>query len=104
MRLLEEDHAKSAYANYALVYETAMDELIGELRVLWERAKESLPDEEVTYDVANQLGSELGKKGKLEGKKELYLATLEGRRMVLGGCPFEHGGLRRGAKLLSTSA
>ena len=85
MRLLGEDHAKSAYATYALVFQTAKDdERTAEFRSLWERVKVSLPEEAATYDVANDLGIELGEKGKLEEAKVLYLAALEGRRRVLG--------------------
>ena len=48
-------------------------------------AKVSLPDEAVTYDVANDLGLELRKKGVFEEAKVFYLAALAGRRRVLGG-------------------
>ena len=44
--------------------------------------KLSLPDEAVTYDVADQLGVELRKKGKQEEAMVIYLAALEGRRRV----------------------
>ena len=55
-----------------------------ELRRLWEMAKVSLPDEAITYDVANSLGNELDQKGQYQEVKVLYLAALEGRRGVLG--------------------
>ena len=57
VRLLGEDHTKSVEATYSLLVQTTTgDERIGELRALWERLKVSLPDEAVTYDIANQLG------------------------------------------------
>ena len=44
----------------------------------------SLPDEAVTYDIANQLGCKLEMEGKYEEAKVFWLAALEGRRRVLG--------------------
>ena len=44
----------------------------------------SLPDEAVTYDIANQLGCKLEMKGKYEEAKVFWLTALEGQRMVLG--------------------
>ena len=52
------------------------DEQIVEYRQLWEMAKVSLPDEAVTYDVANQLGEELRKRGQYQEAKVLYLAII----------------------------
>ena len=47
-------------------------------------AKVSLPEEAVTYFIANDLGSLVWLKGQYEEAKVLYLAALEGRRRVLG--------------------
>merc|ERR1719506_3274941 len=62
----------------------SVDEKIMEYRRLWEMAKVSLPEEAVTYDIANSLGANLMEKGKYEEAKVSYLAALEGRRRVLG--------------------
>ena len=45
------------------------------MRALWERVKVSLPDEAVTYQVANSLGIELEKKSKYEDAKVFKLAV-----------------------------
>ena len=83
--LLGEDHAKSVDATYLLVIQTAEDdELIAELRTLWERAKVSLPEGAVTCDVATTLRGRLGQEGKVEEEKVFFLAALEGTRRVLG--------------------
>ena len=47
-------------------------------------AKVSLPDEAVTYNVANSLGVRLDKKGKYQGANFFKLAASEGRRRMLG--------------------
>ena len=53
VRLHGGDHAKSIEATYQLVGETTRgDECIAELRALWERVEDSLPQEAVTYDIA----------------------------------------------------
>ena len=76
-RLLGEDHAKTIEATKNIFYQTAEgDELIAELRALWERVKVSLSDEAITYGVANSLGEQLRKKGKYEEAKVPWLAAL----------------------------
>ena len=80
MRLLGENSAKAFMVATQIPSE---EEAIAEYRRLWEMAKVSLPDEAVTYDVANQLGARLQEKGKHEEAKALYLAALEGKRRVL---------------------
>ena len=89
VRLLGEDSAKAVYAAFYVVlvsdaWSYMLDEGVADLRRLWEMAKVSLPDEAVTYDVADDLGSQCFKKGKYEEAKELWLAALEGQRRVLG--------------------
>ena len=83
--LFEEDHGKSVDATYQLVFQTAKDdnERTAELRVLWERARVSLPAEAITYEVAHILGGRLREKGKHEEAKVSLLADLEGRRRAL---------------------
>ena len=83
MRLLGEDSAKAVGAAFRLV-RGSTDKKIAEYRRLWEMAKVSLPDEVVTYDVANELGAALHEKGKYDETKVLWLTALEGRRRVLG--------------------
>ena len=83
--LLGEDHAKSVEATYGVVAQTAKDDderMVG-LSALWDLVKLSLPDEAVTYAVADQLGAELRKKGHLREAKVLYLPALKERRRVL---------------------
>ena len=47
--------AKSVDVTMSLLYQTiTSDELIPELRAIWERVKVSLPDEAITYDAAPQ--------------------------------------------------
>ena len=83
--LLGEDSAQAANAALAVASQIPSDdEKIAEWRRLWEMAKVSLPEEAVTYDIANQLGGSLEFKGKYEEAKVFYLAALEGRRRVLG--------------------
>ena len=85
VRLLGEDSAKAVDAAYRVASQLPSDdEEIAECRRLWEMAKVSLPEEAVTYDIANQLGMVLEEKGKYEEAKVFYLAALEGRRRVLG--------------------
>ena len=62
------DHAKSVDATYQLVFQTGKDdeERITELRALWERVNVSLPDEAVTYEVADSLGIQLKETGYLK--------------------------------------
>ena len=83
VRLLGKGHAKSVEATFSFLFQTTMgDKRIAEMRTPWERVKVALPDEVVTYDVANDLGGQLRKKGQVEEAKVLYLAALEGRRRV----------------------
>ena len=85
VRLLGVDHAKSVGATVALLHQTTWgDERTVELRALWERVKVSLPDEAVTYSVASCLRERLDQLGKYEDSNVFYLASLEGRRRVLG--------------------
>ena len=85
VRLLGEDSAKAVNAAYSVASQIPTDdERIVEFRRLWEMAKVSLPEEAVTYAIANQLGDELDEKGKHEEAKVFYLAALEGQRRVLG--------------------
>ena len=84
VRLLGEDHAKSVEATYSIVVQiTWGDERIAGLRALLERVKVSLPDEAVSFDIANDLGNGFMEKGKHEETKVFYLTALEGRRSVL---------------------
>ena len=83
VRLLEENSAEAVGAASRLVRGT-VDERIAEYRQLWEIAKVSVTDETVAYDISNNLGEELMKKGGHEEAKVFYLAALEGRRRVLG--------------------
>ena len=76
VRLLGEVSAKAVNAAYKVANQLPPDEQIAEYRRLWEMAKVSLPEEAVTYDIANQLGVELDEKGKHEEAKVLYLAAL----------------------------
>ena len=80
-----EDHAKSVDATLALLSQTTEgDACIAEFRALWERAKLTLPDEAVTYDITNNLGERLRLEGSYEESKVIHLAALERRRRVLG--------------------
>ena len=45
--------------------------------------KVSLPDEAVTYDIANNLGEELRMKGEYDEAKVFFLAALEGGRLLV---------------------
>jgi tetratricopeptide (TPR) repeat protein len=85
VRLLGEDSAKAVNAALSVASQLpSADEMITEYRRLWEMAKVSLPDEAVTYEIANDLGIKLDDEGKYEAAKVFYLAALEGRRRVLG--------------------
>ena len=91
VRLLGEDSAKAVNAAYAVASQLPSadrgirpSKRIAEYRRLWEKAKVSLPEEAVTYDIANTLGGKLREKGKYEKAKVFYLAALEGKRRVLG--------------------
>ena len=83
--LLDEGSAKAVDAALAVPSQLSLaDERIAELRWLCKMGKVSLPDEAVTYDIANDLEEELREKGKFEETKVIHLAALEGRRVVLG--------------------
>ena len=82
--LLGEDSAKSVRAAYSCCAFLKGGKKILEIRRLWERAKVTLPDEAVTFDIASQLGIKLYRTGKYEEAKVLYLAALEGRWRLLG--------------------
>ena len=85
VRLLGENSARAVYAAFKVDGQLEdEDEVIAEYRQLWEMAKVSLPDKAVTYDVSNELGMELRKKGIHEEAKVFYFAALEGHRRVLG--------------------
>ena len=86
VRLLGADHVKSVDVTKNLLLQTTEDdnELIAEFRALWERAKVTLVDEAVTFDIANDLGDRLCKEGEYEEAKVFNLVTLEGKRRVLG--------------------
>ena len=85
VRLLGEDSAKAVEAALAVASQIPSDdEEIAEYMQLWEMAKVSLPDEAVTYDIANNLGVVLYEKGKYEEAKVFWLTALEGRRRILG--------------------
>ena len=85
VRLLGEDSAKAVNAAYMIATQIPSDdEEIAEYRRLWERAKVSLPEEAVTYQIANSLGVRMVKKGKYEEAKVFWLAALKGQRRVLG--------------------
>ena len=80
VRLLGENSAKAVYAAFKVAGQLEdEDEMIAEYRRLWEMAKVSLPDEAITYDVANDLGEYLREKGEHEQVKVIHLAALEGR-------------------------
>ena len=84
VRLLGKDHAETFKVTQSLLLQTTEgDEVLTGLRALWERVNVTLPDEPVSYDVANQFGRELRNEGKFEEAKVLWLAALEGRRRVL---------------------
>ena len=78
VRVLGEDSAKVVTASSFVATQIPFDEEIAECRRLWEMAKDSLPDEAITYDVANNLGIRLGKQGKFEEAKVYKLAALKG--------------------------
>ena len=83
--LLWENSAKAVYAAFMVASQIpSVDEIIAEYRRLWEMAKVSLPDEGVTYIIANDLGSCLDDQGKYEDANVFYLAALAGQRRVLG--------------------
>ena len=83
-RLLGADHVKYVEASYNLLYQTARgEERTAELSALWERVKISLPDQAVTYHLANDPGIKLDLKGQVEEANLVYRAALEGRRRVL---------------------
>ena len=87
VRLLGEGGAKAVNAAFMVAAQLPSDdERIAEFRRLWEMAKVSLPEEAVTYDIANDLGAKMMEKGngKDEEAKVFQLAALEGRRRVLG--------------------
>ena len=70
---------------YQLVLQTTTgDKLIGGLSALWEQMKATLPEEAVTYDIANGMGRRLVSKGQYEEAKVFFPAALEGQRRVLG--------------------
>ena len=55
--VLGEDSAKVVYAAFMVAIQIrSKDAEIAEYRRLWELAKGSLPEEVVSYDIANQLG------------------------------------------------
>lgn len=84
MRLLGEESAKAVNAAYFVANQIpSHNERIAELRRLWETAKVSLPDEVVMYDIASQLGCQLGERGQFEEAKVFFLAALEENRSVL---------------------
>jgi tetratricopeptide (TPR) repeat protein len=85
VRLLGEDSVKAVDAALAVASQLpSEDESIVEFRRLWEMAKVSLPDEAVTYNIANSLGIRMEDKVKYEEAKVFHLAALEGRTRVLG--------------------
>ena len=85
VRLLGEDSAKAVNAAFRIVGQIpSNEERIAEYRRLWERAKISLAEEAITYNIASMLGYELFKKGKYEEAKVFHLTALEGKRSVHG--------------------
>jgi tetratricopeptide (TPR) repeat protein len=85
VRLLGKHSAKAVEAALQVAIQIPSDdERIVEFRRLRQMAKVSLPEEAVTYDIANNLGAELDEKGKYEEAKVFWLAALEGWRRVLG--------------------
>jgi len=84
-RLLGENNAKYVDAACSVASQNiSADERIAEFRRLWENAKVTLPDADITYDIANNLGIEYEEKGRLKEAKAIQLATLQGQRRLLG--------------------
>ena len=84
-RLLGGDSAKGVGASFSGTSQIqSAEERIAEYRRFWEMAKVSLPDDAVTYNVANEVGIQLYEKGKYEETKVFYLTALEGGRRVHG--------------------
>jgi uncharacterized Ntn-hydrolase superfamily protein len=85
VRLLGGYSAKAVYAAVMVASRIrSKDEQIAELRRLWEMAKMSLPEDAVSFDIANSLGARLHDKGQFQDAKVLWLTALGGRRRVLG--------------------
>ena len=85
VRLLGEHSAKAVNAAFRVASQIpSADERIAEYKRLWETAKVYLPEEAVTFNIANDLGSRLWEKGNYEEAKVFFLTALEGRRRVLG--------------------
>ena len=85
VRLLGEDSAKALDAAYGVASQLVSDdEEIAEYRRLWEIAIVSLPDEAITFMIANELGGRLVEKAQYEAAKPFMLTALEGRERVRG--------------------
>ena len=78
-----EGSAKVVEAAYYLV-RGSVDEENAEYRRLWEIAIVSLPDEAITFMIANELGGRLVEKAQYEAAKPFMLTALEGRERVRG--------------------
>ena len=85
VRLLGEGSPKAVNVAYSITSQLPTDdERIMEYKRLWERAKGSLPNEAVKYDIATSMACKFSQMGEYEEAKVLFLADLEGRRRVLG--------------------
>ena len=85
LRLLGPDHAKTFEASYAVASQIlSRDEEFAEKVRLFELAQELLPDEQVTYYLANDIGSACLHKGMYEDAQYHYVLALQGRLRVLG--------------------
>jgi len=83
VRLLGKDSPKSINAAHRVAWQLPSDdERIVESKRLWEMARVSLPDEAITYDIANDVGIGLWKKGQHAEAKAFYVAALEGYRKL----------------------
>ena len=60
------------------------DELIKELRVLVEKAEETITKNRVAYDITNNLGERLRQETEYEEAKKFFTQAYEGRRELLG--------------------
>jgi len=85
MRLLGPNHAKTFEASYAVASQIlSREEEFAEKVRLFELAQEILPDEQVTYYLANDIGSACLHKGMYEDAQYHYVLALQGRLRVLG--------------------
>ena len=75
-RILGEDHVKTVEADFRVATQTissggTLEDKIREYRRVWEKASTLLPDEEITYLIAQELANELEKKSEFAEAKEV---------------------------------